>query len=874
MKKLALPIALGISIALALGIFISEAEPDASVRAAIVRTIASGQHFLPPYQNPRDRFGFDSEGNDPLTNYDVAALNAGWYSDWGASLDPAHPDGLTYVQLIRFKAGPDRYDPAQVTISPGKSTIAQIAAAHPGSLWMMSNEPDSIYQGNPLLPEVYAHVYHEYYHYIKELDPTAVIANGGIVQPTPCRIEYLDIVWDAYYRAYSETFPVDVWNIHAFVLREVYGSWGASTPPGVDPSCGIPYARRDADNMEIFRENLIAFRQWMKDKGDQNKPLIISEYGVLWPSWFADEDGRVWTAARVSHFMTQTFDLFLQEAFPDVGYPEDGYRLVQAWAWYSLSEDVNYNGYLFRSETKQISSMGQVYADYTAALQDRQYADPTVQLWLDAEPLDHITPTAPYDGLTVTLPVEGGIANLGKIPVDVPLVAPLLGYQDTVSLPARYEEDANTLPLPSLVLTQSGVYSLSLIADPAQQIADPRRWNNAVTVTVDARPDLVISTTAWSTHVNGIQGGSLSITLTVANTGNWLSPPVSATLTVSNVYGTLLLPRRLPIPAFGPGTQQTFTEELTLSASSGGLYYVAVEVDGDDTVIEQNEKNNRVEMTIDVQPDLVISVTNWSVQPPITTTGLLSVELRVINEGLWPTLPVSTVITLKDAHGTLLLPDYRLPTPALTPGAQISSTVAFPLLPPASDLYRLTAHVDGDGIQDERSEENNHAEAIIHIVITATLQPELTGVLTSTSGHLVFVFPAGTVTAPTEIHFTSLATSEVPPGPPHKITAFRLSAYQNGQLVSLVSPLPITITWRYQDSEITGLDEDKLDLYRWTGSSPWQRVLSAAEHRWPEENRLRTAIQQLGEYTFGQAHKQYLPVVVASSEEAMSADGK
>jgi hypothetical protein len=267
-----------------------------------------------------------------------------------------------------------------------------------------------------------------------------------------------------------------------------------------------------------------------------------------------------------------------------------------------------------------------------------------------------------------------------------------------------------------------------------------------------------------------------------------------------------------------------------------------------------------------VQPDLVISATHWSIRPPVTTTGLLSVELEVINEGLWPTLPVSTAITLKDAHGTLILPDHRLPIPALLPSAQVSSTVAFPLQPPASDLYHLTAHVDGDDVQNERSEENNLAEAIIHVVVTTTLQPEATGVLTSTSGHLVFIFPAGTVTASTEIRFTPLATSEVPPGPPHKVTAFRLAAYQDGQPVSLTPRLPITITWQYPDSVVRGLNKDALNLYYWTGDSPWQRVSSAAEQRWPEENRLRTAIQQLGEYVFGQTFWQYLPSVMASGE--------
>jgi hypothetical protein len=310
------------------------------------QSLNSGQHFLPSYGNDRDRFGF-LVVDDTLTSYDVAQLHAGWYCDREATVDPSHPDSLVYAQLVSFTAGPDEHDPSQVTVNPSRDVIAQIAAAHPGSLWMMGDTSDSFNLASPLFPEVYAHVYHEYYHYIKGLDPTALIANGGIIQPTPCRLEYLDIVWDTYYRVYSKTMPVDVWNIHAFILREVYNSWGASTPPGVEPSCGIDYRIRDADDVDIFRENLIAFRQWMKDKGEQDKPLIISEYGILWPTWLDDEDDRSWSPARVSHFMTQTFDLFLHEAFPDVGYPEDGYRLAQAWAWYSLSEDSLYNGALW-----------------------------------------------------------------------------------------------------------------------------------------------------------------------------------------------------------------------------------------------------------------------------------------------------------------------------------------------------------------------------------------------------------------------------------------------------------------------------------------------------------------------------------------------
>ena len=749
MKKLALPLALGLLLAVAVGLIVSLAAPTAPLR-----TLHSGHHFLPPYANHRDRFGFDSGA---LTGYDVALLHAGWYSNWTTSLNPSHPDGLTYIRLIRFHAGADPHDPAQVAVNPSREIIAEIVEAHPGSLWLMSNEPDSLYQGDPIYPDVYAHVYHDLYTYVKGLDLTALIANGGIVQPTPCRLEYLDIVWDTYQQAYGETMPVDVWNIHAFILREVYGSWGGSTPPGVDPSCGVDYPVRDGDNVDEFRNNLIAFRQWMKDKGEQDKPLIISEYGVLWPDWFADEDGHTFPPVRVSHFMTQTFDLFLNETYLDVGYPGDDYRLVQAWAWYSLSDDQYYNGYLFHSDPQQISPMGQAYADYTAALADAQYTDLAAQLWINLDPLKHLIPTVPYDALTVTLPVTGAVANLGKVrATGVVIASPLLGFQATQDVSGRYEEDVGLLPLPTLVLTQPGVYDVSLIADPAQALADPRCWNNTFTATVDARPDLLVSATVWSIQPPGTLSGALGVTLTVANGGSWPSPPVSGTLYLSDTQGTLLLSaQRFPIPTIGSGAQVTVVEELALPTLSG-------------------------------------------------------------------------------------------------------------------DFYRLALEVDSDGAVDERDESNNRIEMVIPVVVTTMLQPDAAAVLTSTGGHLAFLFPAGTVTASTEIWFVPRATSELPPGPPIGVTAFALASYRGGQPVSLTPLLPITITWQYTDTDVAGLDEDALGLYRLMEGERWQRVVCPARQHLPEVNRLSTCIQRLGEYAFGQGYVLYLPLYLVSGDESGS----
>ena len=94
------------------------------------------------------------------------------------------------------------------------------------------------------------------------------------------------------------------------------------------------------------------------------------------------------------------------------------------------------------------------------------------------------------------------------------------------------------------------------------------------------------------------------------------------------------------------------------------------------------------------------------------------------------------------------------------------------------------------------------------------------------------------------------------------MTAFRLSTYREAQPVSLTLGLPVTVTWRYSDTEIAGLDEDGLALEYLMESGAWEPVFSPAEQRWPDENRLQTAIQELGEYVFGQPFRHYLPLAV------------
>ena len=98
---------------------------------------------------------------------------------------------------------------------------------------------------------MYAWAYHDLYMAIKGWDPTARVSAGGIIQATPLRLQYMDRVWDEYQSRYGERMPVDVWNIHAFVLREGRNSWGADIPAGIDVQTGIWYSIADNKNFNI-----------------------------------------------------------------------------------------------------------------------------------------------------------------------------------------------------------------------------------------------------------------------------------------------------------------------------------------------------------------------------------------------------------------------------------------------------------------------------------------------------------------------------------------------------------------------------------------------------------------------------------------------
>ena len=305
----------------------------------------------PPASSDRVRVGA-ALALGKLTDYAWDGAEPGWYLNWQVDPQPSRVGRARFAQMVRVK---------EDGFYPTLDIIQRAAQATPGSLWLIGNEPDVKWQDN-VSPERYAPLYYELYDAIKAADPTAQVAIGGISQPTPLRLAYLDRVLAAYRAKFGAEMPVDVWNVHAFILREERGSWGVDIPPGMDVDQGQLYEIADHNDMEVFRRQITDFRRWMAERGLRDKPLIVTEYGILMPASYG------FPPDVVSGFLVDTFDYFLAARDPKLGYPADDNRLVQAFNWYSIADTTYPTSNLFDPVTRNVSPVGETFKAYVSGL--------------------------------------------------------------------------------------------------------------------------------------------------------------------------------------------------------------------------------------------------------------------------------------------------------------------------------------------------------------------------------------------------------------------------------------------------------------------------------------------------------------------------
>ena len=469
----------------------------------------------------------------PLADYSaelLASLRNAWFINWVITSDylQSLPNDMRYAPSIfvkQWKSDNGDYvlvdwdapyaDPYTYTIQPSLKKIAQYAAQYPGQLWLAGNEIErrdwscgvncSVGQ-QEILPEVYALAYHEIYHAIKVADPTARVANGSIILPSPLRLEYMTKMWDAYYELYGVPMPVDVWQIHLYLLQEKRGEWGADIPAGSEELTGlftfdtfeeIVLVNKDYSKVpDLVR----AVRVWMKERGQQNKPLIISEYGVNMPDWmilgeFDPEDVR-------DEYLIPSMNYFMGESDPTLGYPADDDRLVQSVWWWSLDADngeydgvtfyQDYNGNVLWSglgapthspNSMGLSTLGTYWVNYMSAVTD------TVNL----KPL-RLEPQAPVfsnAGEPVTVSLGLLLANGGNTAVTQPFSVTLTDVDSSQELAAftvmgpiegcgGLYSTANVLWLD----VAPGAHTVLVTVDGNHQIAETNEGDNTATFTV------------------------------------------------------------------------------------------------------------------------------------------------------------------------------------------------------------------------------------------------------------------------------------------------------------------------------------------------------------------------------------------------------
>jgi hypothetical protein len=379
--------------------------------AALSAPQGAAQVFLPLIARnyvataPLWRFGVVGQQRPFLDHNpaDIAAMRFGWTFDFSSNLELSQPYGIEYVAMISVKqikraadgsqttccvaklgqcasASNPYWTPYTYTVSLSTAQIQSKAQNYPGKSWVIGNEIERIDMGgtgwcmrqDEMLPELYAQAYHDIYYTIKNADPTAQVSPGALVQFTPLRQVYLQRVWDAYKSLYSgETMPADFWTMHFYVLNENNASDFPAGLTGTEATV-MAYKIRDNQDFSKSQTQIELFRTWLKANGHQNKPVITNEFGVLFQTWVVDPEYPstvFFTPQQVrDYYMYPAFNYLLYSPNNQLGYPADGYRMVQRWGWWSLDMDHGFtdeggfwqwnNGNLFYSGLNGVNLQG------------------------------------------------------------------------------------------------------------------------------------------------------------------------------------------------------------------------------------------------------------------------------------------------------------------------------------------------------------------------------------------------------------------------------------------------------------------------------------------------------------------------------------
>ncbi len=358
-----------------------------------------------------------------LTEQEVEQTKFGWWFTWGETNNDQNNVLPAGTKFIAVAGNGDKYAAPCTTNSTGNGFVDFMRKLPDRTIVMVGNE-----LGNDDLndPVSYVERYIKTYDCIKTTNPTLQVYVGGHVSPNnglgwimgswiykadPTNqnrwhyetkrinsLEYMSIVvsdyhakclgssgsqggsYSAFCNKYGNTFPADGFTTHAYP--------GVATRPAAHASAGKPagelYSWYESDG---YKNEVFDFRTWMKENGYQNKPLIVKEYGILHDNQ-PYQNGALSAMREASQYYATTKDTAL-------GNPNDDYRLVQQFAWYTI--------YVNASSTQPPKWPGTVFfqcPNFDCTPSNRTNITPLWQGWKDFVSID----LAGYDSKQPNLP--------------------------------------------------------------------------------------------------------------------------------------------------------------------------------------------------------------------------------------------------------------------------------------------------------------------------------------------------------------------------------------------------------------------------------------------------------------------------------------
>lgn len=270
------------------------------------------QASRPPFATP---FGVDV-GDVPATAGQLDALGPVWYMDYHWDTPTLSGHGRLYV-IRSWEVRGDR-----------GAILSAMQASGP-AWWSLGNEPNDPNQDN-VSPEEYAELYHTFEGWAIKAQRCKIL---------PAGIANADWNWaEAFRKAYRQKYGryprVDGWNIHNYVLEE-----------GLNPY-----------DVAEFQRRILAFHRWMESIGDEQKPLFLTEFGVLYGNGCCNRP--VDPPDKIQSFMRDA-----------VRWLADS-NLVACWAWFA--SDANpYNGSLL-DQSGQPNALGTIYRELLLEHADKE----------------------------------------------------------------------------------------------------------------------------------------------------------------------------------------------------------------------------------------------------------------------------------------------------------------------------------------------------------------------------------------------------------------------------------------------------------------------------------------------------------------------